>query len=58
MNPYIGTYEWRGMRPTRKEARYLRRHLLKQQPFLHQVDIYLFQNTRRVRRIIRRLRGR
>lgn len=54
--PYIGTYEWLGLKPTRKEARYLNRRLQKLQPFLRQVDIYLFQNTRRVRKIIRRLR--
>lgn len=54
---YIGTYEYLDLQPTPKDVGHLRRKLLKHQPFLRQVDIYLFQDTRRVRKIIRRLRA-
>ena len=53
---YVGVYEIHGFHLTTKEATCLRKNLLKRQPFLHQVDLYLFKGSRRVRKLIRRKR--
>lgn len=51
-----GTYETLGWPMSRKDALFLQKMMLKHQPFLHMVDLYLFRNTRKVRKILGKYR--